>query len=360
MVSIVLPENFTHTFTVASGNVFPEKIMAMSDKTVVMGAEPGKRDLTVCPLCNVKMVQSPAASTYICPRCGFSKVICNTFEPGTVLGGKYRVLNRLGGGGCGDLFLCHPLDNTQERYVLKILRDASSPQMFKRFLREAEILRNIREPRIVKLLDSWSDADGSYIILEYVDGKNLSQLREKYQFDEKTVLLFLREAVLALAYAWDNLSIAHRDIKPDNIMLDKKGHIRILDFGLSKSTMDEFGSQITIEQAGLGTPGFMSPEQYCNFKYADFRSDIFSLGATVCYLFTGKAPFDGRSSRIVYENTLKNSPPSYQMLADYCSGDCIELIRWMMQKEPSRRPSSYRELLETIDSIRSNLMENNP
>lgn len=335
--------------------IFVEKfVMTEGNKTIVMTAEPGKRDLTLCPICNIKMLKGreSSASTMTCPQCGFTKTLRRTFDVGAIIGEKYRVLNRLGTGGCGEIFLCHPTDDAKVRYVLKIMRDTSSPQMLKRFLREAELLKNIQEPRIVKLVDSWSDTDGSYIILEYVDGKNLAELQKEFQFDENTVLLLLREAATALAYAWDNFSITHRDIKPDNIMLDSHGHIRILDFGLSKSIEDNH-TEITMEMAGLGTPGFMSPEQFCDFKHADFRSDIFSLGATACFLLTGKIPFEGNTNRKVYECTLKNSPPSSQSLAGFCSGDCIELIRWMMQKDVKARPSSYAELLAAIDKIRS-------
>lgn len=326
----------------------------VNNKTIVMTAEPGKRDLTLCPICNIKMVEgsSSCACTMTCPQCGFTKTMRRSFEMGAVVGGKYRVLNRLSTGGCGEIFLCHPVDDVKVRYVLKIMRDTSSPQMLKRFLREAELLKNIQEPRIVKLVDSWSDTDGSYIILEYVDGKNLAELQKEFQFDENTVLLLLREAATALAYAWENFSITHRDIKPDNIMLDSRGHIRILDFGLSKSIEDS-RTEITMEMAGLGTPGFMSPEQFCDFKHADFRSDIFSLGATAFFLLTGKMPFEGNTNRKIYECTLKNSPPSSQSLAGFCSGNCIELIRSMMQKNANDRPASYRELLAMIDSVRN-------
>lgn len=332
--------------------------MADNNKTIVMGSEPRMRDLSLCPICNMKMQSE--ASACVCPGCGFKRTKKKIIDIGSIIGEKYRVLNRLGTGGCGEIFLCHPLANAGERYVLKILRDTSSEHMLKRFLREAEILKNIQEERIVKLVESWSDPDGSYIILEYVDGKNLADLQKEFQFDEATVLLLLKEAATALAYAWNNFSITHRDIKPDNIMLDKRGHIRILDFGLSKSTEENEHTEITMEMAGLGTPGYMSPEQFCDFKHADFRSDIFSLGATACFLLTGKAPFEGDTNRKIYESTVKNSPPPSQKLAGYCSGNCIELIQWMMQKEVQNRPSSYQELLAAIEKVRTHNPEHTP
>ncbi|MBO5761807.1 MAG: protein kinase [Lentisphaeria bacterium] len=326
--------------------------MAECNKTIVMRGDGPQRDLSLCPLCNAKMLPEASGNSRKCPQCGFLKNIRNTLDVGAIVGEKYRLLNRLGAGGCGDVFLCHPLENAGMRYVLKLLRDTSSPHMLRRFLREAELLKNIQEPRIVKLVDSWSDQDGSFIVLEYVDGKNLADLQSEFNFDEKTVLLLIQEAAVALAYAWDKFSITHRDIKPDNIMLDSRGHIRILDFGLSKSMDEDSHTEITMEMAGLGTPGFMSPEQFCDFKHADFRSDIFALGATACFLFTGKSPFSGDTNRKIYESTVQNSPPPARVLAPYCSGDTIELIRWMMQKDVESRPASYQELLAEIARIR--------
>lgn len=314
-----------------------------------------KRDPSLCPVCNAEMFVDLSGTARKCPQCGFSRTFRKIMDVGSVVGNKYRLLNRLGAGGCGDVFLCHPLENASERYVLKLLRDTSSPHMLKRFLREAELLKNIQESRIVKLVDSWSDQDGCFIVLEYVDGKNLADLQSEFNFDEKTVLLLIQEAATALAYAWDNFSITHRDIKPDNIMLDSRGHIRILDFGLSKSVEEDSHTEITMEMAGLGTPGFMSPEQFCDFKHADFRSDIFALGATACFLFTGKSPFSGDTNRKIYESTVKNSPPPTRLLAPYCSGNTIELIRWMMQKDVESRPATYNDLLAEIARIRQQL-----
>ena len=173
----------------------------------------------------------------------------------------------------------------------------------------------------------------------------------EYQIDEQALLQIAKETVHALQDIWVNYSIIHRDIKPENIMLDQNFHLKLLDFGLSKQCDETGGSNITIEKSSLGTPGFMSPEQFVDFKNVDFRSDIFSLGATLFYLLIGKAAFTGNTLMDIYQNTKKNSPPPVKSFQGKCSPGCINLIRRMMEFSPEKRYSSYDELLQEIRAL---------
>jgi serine/threonine protein kinase len=133
-------------------------------------------------------------------------------------------------------------------------------------------------------------------------------------------------------------------------MLDENFQLKLLDFGLSKHCEQDDGSitELTLANSTLGTPGYMSPEQFSDAKNVDFKTDMFSLGATLYFLLTGEHPFCGDTLDVVYHSTIKNSPPPVEALAEYCSAQSINIIRRMMQKEPAKRYPSYDELLGDI------------
>lgn len=326
--------------------------MSDIDKTIVMDPAGNVPDSERCPVCGAALVPDQTQADYLrCPTCRFMKKQKVVIAPGNVIANKYRVLSHLNSGGCGDLFLCHPLNDVGVRYVLKVLRNADSTSR-KRFRREAVILSSIQnEDRIAKVYDFWENGDDTFIIMEYIDGKNLKQLKKEYVFDEQTTLVIAQETAIALQYIWENYSVIHRDIKPENIMLNENFCVKLLDFGLSKQCSDEDETNITMARSGLGTPGYMSPEQYSDGKNADFRSDIFSLGATMFFLLTGEKPFDGKSAMEVYNDTLANSPPMMSRFGNCCSNECMQLIRTMMQREPDDRFYSYSDLIAAMDRL---------
>ena len=322
--------------------------MADFDKTIVIDPNSQSQDKEVCPVCGMVLQEDPSQRGYLCcMACNFRKKQTIVLTPGSIVGNKYKLLNYLNSGGCGDLFLCCPLDDMSQRYVLKVMKSHDSASQ-SRFHREAVILSSIRNPRIAAVLDHWSTDTESYIIMEYIKGKNLKVVYDFYSIDEATALQLIQEVALALQYIWENFAIIHRDIKPENIMLNDDLQVKLLDFGLSKQVGSSTMTDVTSERTGLGTPGYMSPEQFLNSRDVDFRADIYSLGATLFFLLTGYKPINGTTNREVYEDTLKNSPPPALLLELKCSSECIDLIQFMMQAKVEDRPSSYGVLLERI------------
>ena len=145
--------------------------------------------------------------------------------------------------------------------------------------------------------------------------------------------------------------IIHRDIKPENIMLDERSKIRILDFGLSKQIGENAATtmNITVAQTGIGTPGYMSPEQFNDSKNVDYRTDIYSLGATMFFLLCGKKPFNGDTPSEIFEDTLRNSPPPDANFEGTCSHNVMRIIQKMMQYDPDKRYQDYSELLADVE-----------
>ena len=326
--------------------------MTDSDKTIVMDFTPQSGGSEKCPVCGALLQsQNPEPDLLRCSACGFTKRRKNVLSPGSVIGGKYRILNHLNSGGVGDLFFCYPLDDTSIRYVLKILKltDAASRL---RFRREANILASIGETdRVAKLIDVVESESGTFIIMEYIKGKNLKQLRNEYVFDEKTVLQIASETARTLQYIWETYSIIHRDIKPENIMLDENFHLKLLDFGLSKPYSGGKHTDITMANLGLGTPGYMSPEQFKDSRSVDYRADIFSLGVTMFFLLTGKRLFAGNNAMEIYKNTLNSIPPAASCFGGSCSPGCIAMIQRMVRTNPKERYQTYGELLADMQKL---------
>lgn len=326
--------------------------MADLDKTIMLSEGDRKPGFGNCLVCNTPLQPDwEDAELLRCPACRYVKKCKTVVEPGSVVANKYRILSHLNSGGCGSIFLCYPLEDQSVRYVLKVLKQPNSVAR-KRFRREAMILSSIEQnDRIARIMDYWESGDDTYIIMEYIEGKNLRQFLGGYVFDELSTLQIARETALALQYIWEEYSIIHRDIKPENIMLDNNWHLKLLDFGLSKQCDEIVTSMITMERSSLGTPGYMSPEHFTDFKHADFRSDIYSLGATLFTLLTGEKSADGETVSEYYDSTLANSPPPAARFGDKCSAGCIRLIRKMMAKAPAGRHGSYQELLQEIELL---------
>lgn len=333
--------------------------MPDTDKTIkIDGKHHPVAEYGECIMCGSLLAPVAGNSGLLrCPVCGCTRKASLEIAPGNVIGGRYRILNRLGSGGSGELFFCYPLEEPAQRYVLKILK-SPTPSHRKRFKREAEILAAVKgEPRIARILDFGEEGEAVYIVMEYISGKNLKQLREEYCMDEETVLQISLEVVRALWYLWENYSVIHRDIKPDNIMLDEQSQVKLVDFGISKRQFASQDTTITVAMSGLGTPGYLSPEQFVDSRNVDFRTDIFSLGATVCYLLSGKTPFAGKDTAEIYDNTVKNSPPRNFEFDTECSPGLRQLLCRMMQRLPEERIGSYRELAEEMEKLLHDLKD---
>lgn len=213
--------------------------------------------------------------------------------PGAVVFGRYKLEKELGRGGMGVVWLAHD-ERVELQVALKFLpdivaRDSESVDELKRELRRG---LNLTHPGIVRVYSFEQDASGAAIAMEYVDGPTLSSLKTKQPlqcFDTEELMPMIEQLGAALDYAHFEAKIVHRDLKPRNLMLTSKGRLKIADFGVATSISDTV-SRVSMRKDGSGTPPYMSPQQAFGENPSP-GDDIYSLGATLYELLTGRPPF---------------------------------------------------------------------
>src|SRR5262249_50912874 len=207
--------------------------------------------------------------------------------------GTYRVLERLGWGGMGLVYLCeHKL--MRRRVAVKGLPSAKSkdPAALDRFQREARAVAALDHPNIVHAYDIDQDESLHFLVMEYVDGASLQEIVKKVgPMDVHRAAHYMQQTCLGLEHAHD-AGLVHRDIKPGNILVDRSGVVKVLDMGLARFFNDEEDILTKkYDENVLGTADYLAPEQALDSHGVDIRADIYSLGATFYFLLTGRTPF---------------------------------------------------------------------
>ncbi len=239
--------------------------------------------------------------------------------PGTILAGKYRVDGVLGEGGMGIVVRAHH-EVLQQQVALKFLTGAATTNgdAVTRFLREARAAVKLQSEHVARIIDVGTLETGSpFMVMELLEGADLSDVvRTRGPMHIAQAVDCVLQAIDAIAEA-HAIGIIHRDLKPSNLFLASRADgtdvIKVLDFGISKATfVGESAAQaaLTATQAVMGSPLYMSPEQFRSAKKVDPRTDLWSLGVILYELLTGRAPFDGESMGEVFAAVLENEPAS--------------------------------------------------
>ena len=254
---------------------------------------------------------------------------------------NFEIIRELGRGGIATVYLVRDR-KTGRYYALKKLNNTllKNHKFVKRFLREAQIGKILNHPNIVKVFDVIEEGDDIYILMEYIDGKTLSQfMNEKKLMDFKTVKYIVISILKALSYANKRGLVAHRDIKPSNIMIDKDGNVKVMDFGIAKVV----GSHLT-QSTLLLTPQYASPEQIKG-ENVDIRSDIYSLGITLYYMLTGRPPYEGDTPYSIFEKQIRKPLPKISDIRR----DIPKYIENIIEKATSKNPNNrYRTPYEMM------------
>ena len=276
--------------------------------------------------------------------------------------GSYRLIELLGSGGMGEVWLArHRL--LARPAAVKIVREPAvgrgeeGPALRQRFAREAQATANLQSPHTVQLFDFGMTETGSfYYVMERLRGMDLQRMVERHgPLPPERAVFLLRQACRSLSEA-HGLGLVHRDIKPANLFVCRLGSdydfLKVLDFGVVSRQEREPMTPITVAGVVLGTPAFLAPELVSGQGSFDGRADIYALGCVAFWLLTGRPPFEAGDmmSLLMHHSKTTPSPPS-AIAEEAIPADLDALVLECLSKEPFRRPASADLLGERLDTL---------
>jgi serine/threonine protein kinase len=264
--------------------------------------------------------------------------------------GKYKVLERLGTGGMGSVYLCEHM-MVGRRVAVKVLptAQADNPSALGRFYREARAAGVLDHPNLVTAHDIDQDGALHFLVMDYVDGSNLQDIVARSgPLSIERAAHYISQTACGLQHA-HQAGLIHRDVKPANILVERNGNVRLLDLGLARFFEDT--DLLTLkydEQNVLGTADYVSPEQTLNSHEVDIRADIYSLGGTFYFVLTGRPPFaGGKVAQKLIWHQVRPPTPVTELRPDVPPG-LASIVQRMMAKDPRHRYQTPAEVMEAL------------
>jgi serine/threonine protein kinase len=270
-----------------------------------------------------------------------------TSQPALERVGNYDLVEKIAEGGMGTVYKGRHR-TTGELVAIKLLAAhmTTNSTYLQRFQKEYTTAKALDHPNIVRALEQSFEGGRPYLVMEYVDGESLGQRLERAgRLPEEEAIRIIIEAAQGLERAHKQ-GLIHRDIKPDNIMLTRKGEVKLADLGLVKELDGDMN--LTRTGRGLGTPHFMAPEQFRNAKHADVRCDVYSLGATLYMMVTGQMPFAALAPLEAWMKKVNNDLTPPRKLVPGLSERTNWAIRRSMDPNPEKRPNSCSEFVDDL------------
>jgi len=269
------------------------------------------------------------------------------------LGGNYRILRELGGGGMSRVFLAEET-RLGRRVVIKVLPpDMAAGVNAERFEREIQLAASLQHPHIVQLLTAGANADLAYYVMPFIEGESLrTRLAREGALPMGEVLRILHDVADALAYSHQH-GVVHRDIKPDNVMLSGK-HALVTDFGVAKAVSASSGggpSSLTSLGIALGTPAYMSPEQAAADPRVDHRADIYAVGAMAYEMLCGRTPFVAPTPQGMLAAHIAEQPEPPSRYRNAIPPAMNDLVLRCLEKNPADRIQTAEEVVARLTAL---------
>ncbi len=264
--------------------------------------------------------------------------------------GDFKITKKLGQGGMGTVYLAQQLSLDRPCALKVMMKElAKKPGFMERFIREARAMAKINHPNVVQCYGVYEEKGLNFVAMELMDGQSMQDwVEELGKLPVPDAILVTVVVAEALQHAHD-LNMVHRDIKPDNLLVTKKGIIKVADLGLAKSVDEDMS--MTQSGTGLGTPHYMPPEQARNAKHVDNRCDVYALGVTLYHFLTGKVPFAGDSivelitnkEKGVFQPAHRVNPQVPERLSLICDK--------AMAKDPKHRYQHMRDFVKDLETL---------
>lgn len=279
--------------------------------------------------------------------------------------GKYKNCTKIAAGGMGAVYLATHPELKRKVVIKKLTLRNGGAAIRERFKREARILSDLSSPYVVRMFDYFTEGRANYIVLEYVEGMSLDRLIEKQTvLPPQLAMLVLQDACLGLKNAHAK-GVVHRDIKPGNILMSKRGEIKLADFGIASDEKESevsspasnktavsnttlAGSSITMAGSTLGTPAYMSPEQLTDSSTVDARADIYSLGVMLYEMVTGTKPYAGDMAPSTVAKIKKGNYIPPRRINRSVPPEIASLINRMMRPNPAKRFQSIEPVIAKV------------
>jgi serine/threonine-protein kinase len=295
------------------------------------------------------VVTRPSSATTIAGSVSTSDTRKAEPQVGSLFSGRYEIQSILGKGGMGVVYKAHDRD-LDDIVAIKTLRSealSADPTLLDRFKQEIRLARRITHPNILRTHDLGETNGLRYLSMEFVKGITLKHLIEQDQLLPTPVALRISKQVCAGLAAAHEVGVIHRDIKPQNIIIEPTGGLKIMDFGIARLTQER---GMTVTGTVVGTPDYMSPEQARGMTL-DFRSDIYSTGVMLYEMFTGTLPFEGDSPVAVVLKHVQEKPPAPQAKNPKIDQKISAIILKCMEKDPGNRYQTVNDLYEALTKV---------
>lgn len=269
---------------------------------------------------------------------------------GTILGGRYEILETVGSGGMAVVYKakCRLLGR---EVAVKMLREElqSDKDFVERFKAEARSAASLNHPNVVSVYDVGTDGDREYFVMEYIDGITLKEIIDSRQLGWKAACSYAVQIAGAIEHA-HRKNIVHRDIKPHNIMITKDNVVKVTDFGIARAVTNS-----TIVRAGnvIGSVHYFSPEQACGGA-VDFKSDIYSMGVVLYEMLTGRVPFDAENPVAIAKMHVDNEATPPMEYNPEIPESVNDIVLKAMAKQPAKRYQTPVEMAEDLKNVISN------